>query len=629
MSIPSFAARFPAPPLLILALAVLFAAPLTCGQPAPEKLEPFVTTATRTPVAPRLLGTDVQVITAAELDREQIASLQGALSLAAAAPVLSSGAAGSTSSLFLRGANSNQVLLLVDGIRLNDPNTDYQAFLGGATLGAGDRLEIARGPQSTLYGAEAIGGVISLSMTPGSGAAASRVSAEGGSFGTVNAAASGQGASGADAWNFSVRGGHTDNDRPNNRFDSANLALRLDHHLSARLEAGGTLRWYYGELGSPGDRYTNDPNDTETESNALATAFVDAKFSPDWTAHVILGGQDRRYVATTPAPNLHGAASGSTVVTNRRGVLDAQMTYAGIERHRFTAGLTTEVTQTRNTGFGDIDEHQDVFAAFAQDEFSPTDRWFFTAGLRTDDFDTFGRATTGRATVAWMARPAMLKLRASYGTGFRSPSFLDLYGRDPYYVGNPALAPERSRGVDVGADYYLPAQRGAISVTWFQSDFTNLIDYNFAVFPSTTVNVGRARTDGLEVAAALVLTPAAEADVSYTYLDARSLLPGGRAALLRRPRHAVSADLRHDFVGGVTAGVGVQYVGRRADVDAATFATVTDGGYSVARVYAAWRATSRLTLKARLENALDRRYEPVNGYPALGLAAFAGLEYSF
>ncbi|HVU32283.1 MAG TPA: TonB-dependent receptor [Opitutaceae bacterium] len=600
------------------------------AQTAPQQLEPFITAATRTPEAPQTLGSDVTALSSDDVATRQITTVSDALGSVSGAPLFASGAPGSTTSLFLRGANSDQTLFLVDGIRMSDPNTDYEVFLGGASLSPTDRIEIARGPQSTLYGGEAIGGVISISQAPGSGPAMSTIAVEGGSYDTFRGSVASQGAAGANAWTFSAQGGHTDNARANNRFDSANVALRVDHRVNDNVGVGGTVRWFFGRLGSPGDIYTNDPNDRETESNLLATTFVDAKLGADWTTHVTLGGQDRRYVADTPTPNPpYDSPSAKTVVTNRRGVLDAQATYSGVAHNRLTVGATGEVNQTRNTGFGAIDNHERLFAVFAEDEYSPVENVFLTGGLRNDDFDTFGRATTGRATVAWLPIPKTLKLRASYGTGFRSPSFLDLYGQDAYYVGNPNLHPERSRGADAGLDYYLPNNGGVLSATWFENDFDNLIDYDFSVFPSTVVNVGKARTRGAEFEARTTLPGAVEASVSYTYLDAQSLLADGHAPLLRRPRNQFNVDLHRTFASVVTIGGGIAYVGRRADVDAQSFATIVDGGYPLVRTYASWQVTPRLSLKGRVENLLDRKTQPVNGYPALGSAVFAGAEWTF
>ena len=152
------------------ALFLLVALATGRGQPPPDQLEPFVTSATRTASAPQTVGSAVDVFSSADLARRQITSVAQALGGVAGAPLFASGAPGASTSIFLRGANSNQTLFLVDGLRFNDPNTDYNVFLGGAGLGACDSLEVAHGPQSTLYGGEAAGGVITLRARAGTGA---------------------------------------------------------------------------------------------------------------------------------------------------------------------------------------------------------------------------------------------------------------------------------------------------------------------------------------------------------------------------------------------------------------------------------------------------------------------------
>ncbi len=610
----------------LLVLSATLALATVRGQTPPDQLEPFITSATRTPSAPQTVGSAVDVLSSADLAREQITSLAQALGGVAGAPLFPSGAPGAGASIFLRGANSNQTLFLVDGLRFNDPNTDYNNFLGGSCLGACDSLEVAHGPQSTLYGGEAVGGVISLRSLRGTGDPSGSIAVEAGSYGTVQGTVAAQGAPAASGWayNFSAEGGHTDNARINNSFDSTNVTLRLDRTVNDRVAVGGTLRWFEGIYGDPGDRFTNDPYEQDREDNLLVTVFADVKESDTFSSHVTLGGQDRRFVADDPTP---GQLPDISVVKNQRVVLDWQNTFTGLEHQRITAGLTAEENHTINTGFGDIDKSQSLLAFFVQDEFTPVENVFLTAGLRNDDFDTFGHATTGRVTAAWLIAQRALKLRSSYGTGFRSPGFLDLYGQSPYYVGNPNLRPEKARGWDAGVDYYLPQKRGTLSMTWFQTDYTDLIVYNFAVFPSTVVNVDRARTRGVEVAFQTTLADLIKARLAYTYLEANDLTQGTR--LLRRPRNSVNADLWHDFGHGISVGAGLVYIAGQQDVDAQTYLTVNSPAYTVVRLYAAWQVTQRFALKARLENLLDEKYEPVNGYPALGFAAFGGAEWKF
>lgn len=610
-------------------LVAFLAACAARGQTTPpEILETYVVAATRTPQPTAHLGTVTDVLTPEELSRRQISLVSTIFGFATGTPATPSGATGEVTSIFLRGSNSNQTLFLVDGIRLNDPNTDYQVYLGGASFGATDRVEIARGPQSTLYGGEAVGGVVSLTAQRGHGAPTATLSAGGGSFGTTEGAISAQGAQGA--WGYSVFAdtGHTDNAREANAFTHTNAVMRLDRTLGAAVSVGGTVRWFHGVTGEPGDRFTNDPNNVNRECNLLATVFAEFTPSESWLSRVIIGDQERRFTAETPAPNPpYFSPSATNHVRNHRAVLDGQATYSGLDQHRLTAGVTAEKTHTENDGFGLIDQRQTLLALFVEDEFTPWPNLFLTGGLRSDDFDTFGRATTGRGTVAWLPDGRTFKLRASYGTSFRSPSFLDLYGRDAFYVGNPNLRPEKAHGWDAGVDWYLPARHGTLSATWFETNYSDLIVYDFAVFPSTVVNADRARTRGLELNAQTSFGGVCEVRVAYTYLEADDLASHTR--LLRRPRHAFNADAWHDFGHGVSVGTGVLFAAGRQDVDAQTFATINAEDYTVVRVYAAWQATDRLAVKARVENLLNERYEAVNGYPARGFSAFVSSEWRF
>lgn len=620
--LPPIRSRPPLRPVLFAALG-LAAGPFLPAQTSITELDPFVTSATRTPVSASQLGSAVDVISAADLQRRQVNSLAGALNTIPGAPSFASGAMGASASLFLRGANSNQTLFLVDGIRINDPNTDYNAWLGGACVASCDSLEVSRGPQSTLYGGEAMGGVVALAAQSGAGDPSARFFLEAGSFGTVQGTIDLQGERGQTAYVVSLSGGHTDNDRPHNALDSFNLVSRVDHTLPSGVQIGATLRSFHAEYESPGDRFTNDPDNLEEERNWLATTFVEFAPSDELTGRLTLGGQWREFVSTNPG----AFGTQITTVENQRGVLDGQFSYGGWAAHRLTAGFTAEANATTNDGFGDIDEDQNLLAFFVQDEITLGERLWVTAGLRSDDHDTFGRATTGRGTVAWQLLPDRLKLRSSYGTAFRSPSFLDLFGQSAFYQGNPDLEPEEATGWDVGVDTYFAAGRGTASVSYFDSDYDNLIIFDFAAFPGTTDNVERARTYGVETSGSWVIGEGTELRGSYTYLEANNETNGTR--LLRRPRHSGSLDVWHDWGRGLDLGIGLGFVADRLDVDAQTFATIEAEDYLVLRVYGSWQVNESLRLRARLENALDEDYEAVHGFPQPGLGAYAGVEWSY
>lgn len=614
--------------LSLVSLAAFAAGSIAAAQEAVAEFDTLVVAATRTPVPIAQLGMAADVISGHDLADRQISSLASALALVPGTPSTATGARGAATSLFLRGSESNHTLFLVDGIRFNDANTDYFNFLSGSQIGSQERIEIVRGPQSTLHGGEAVGGVISIEQLPGSGPASGSIAVEAGSLGSVSSRASIAGANGASAFNFSAFAGHTDNDRPDNAFNRGGFALRLDRTVNEQLKVGATARGYLGDYDSPGDRFTNDPNNSERERIGLATVFAEFLPAPDWQLRATLGAEHRQQVSDNPAPNPPWDSPVShDTTTNRRGVIDAQATWSGLAKHRITFGTTTEWADTRSDGFGEINENQTLFAVFAQDEITLRQDLFLTLGLRNDDHDTFGHATTGRVTLAWLALPERLKLRSSYGTAFRSPSFLDLYGRDSFYVGNPQLEPERARGWDAGFDVTLPERRGSISVTWFDMRYDDLIAYDFSVFPSTVRNISDARTYGVEVGSRLNLSSAASLQLAYTWLEAEDNATGER--LLRRPRHTFVADAWHELTRTFSVGAGIAFVADRHDVDALTFVTIAAEDYSVVRFHAAWQVNERLLLRARLENALDERYEPAHGYPALPRAAYGSVEWRF
>src|ERR1035438_9837543 len=254
---------------VVLLAAAASAGPLYPQSGPDTQLDPVLVVATRTPADIRTLGTAVDLISAADLEREQITTPSAALGGIPGAPAFANGALGSDMSVFTRGSDSDQTLFLVDGIRLNDANADYAVFLGGARIGVTDSIEIARGPQSTLYGSEAVGGVISIQAQRGSGEPSAVASVMAGSFGTVSGSLDAQGARDSWAWSLSTSGSHTANDRPNNAFDSGDFVLRLDRDLSTSVAVGGTLRGFEGRFGDPGDIYTNDAYAHETEDNWL------------------------------------------------------------------------------------------------------------------------------------------------------------------------------------------------------------------------------------------------------------------------------------------------------------------------------------------------------------------------
>jgi vitamin B12 transporter len=291
---------------------------------------------------------------------------------------------------------------------------------------------------------------------------------------------------------------------------------------------------------------------------------------------------------------------------------------APVRQVTLLAGLDREWS-TAKTDDGELDQR--LLAVYAEAQLNPVEPLHFTAGVRADNYNTFGHATTYRFTGAWEVKATGTTLRASIGSGFMPPSLTARFG-SVFQNPNPEIRPEHSRGWDVGAEQELPGGRGRIAVSWFHNHLRDLIGFETAPFPALgrSVNIDRARTEGLEVSSRLRVG-ILEARTAYTLLSATSPSEPDPAfrRLIRRPRHTVSADAVFALPKRARVGGGVVALLDREDTDFNTFPSqrVDPGNYVVARLYGSWEM-GPLTFQARVENLFDERYEPVYGFPALG-----------
>jgi vitamin B12 transporter len=615
----------PTVPIVLTVLTVLTVpAVLTAQTLDSTRLKEITVTANRAPTPLRALGSSADVLGAAELYRRQVHSLSEALSLVPGGAALANGAPGGVASVFLRGVSSSQTLLLVDGIRINDANTSYGSFLAGEDLGGLGHLEVVRGPESTLYGGAAIGGVVSMDAAPAFGPGRADLELEGGSFSTWRGSGVASAGSERAGIRASVTANGTDNQRHPNGWDQRTELVRLDRRVAAGLSVGATFRGLQQRYTSPGDIRSDNttPDGTTIFENNLGTVWVEAVPSPAWRSRLIIGGQQQ---FTQGTGRFDGGPEFKFNLTNSRRVIDWQNTVRLRPGVLVVAGANREWSTAAGDGTA-LDER--LWAWYGEGRFTPVAPVTVTAGIRNDDYTTFERALTWRVTGAWSIRRGATKLRASYGTGFMPPSLAARFG-NVFQAPNPGIRPERSRGWDAGLDQGLFGGKGAVSVTWFRNALRDLIVYQGADFPALgkNLNLDRARTSGVEVSGRMAAGPV-DARLAWTVLSARSLSESdpALAPLIRRPRHTLAADLALAITRRGTLGAGVLAVANRQDTDFNAFpsARVNPGDYAIARLYAAYDLDARITLRARIENLFDTRYEPVYGFPGLGRSVTAG-----
>jgi len=587
------------------------------------ELPSIVVIAARTQQPAGSVASSVTVITPEKRADQQIGTPGDALRTVPGANVLQTGATGGVTYISLRGSKSGQTLIQVDGVRFNDANANAPIWLGGVCLAANDRIEVLRGPQSTLYGGAAMGGVVSIDLERGTGSPSGSVDAEAGSFNTVRGTLSAQGEVKKFAYAFSGSGLETDNDRPDNNARLQSYALRLDYQATASLAVGGTVRYL--------DSFYKDPNDIRTFNttpinnndlqSTLGTVFVEVEPSERWTSKLTAGYQRQHY---DNDGSFSGVASPYSTETQREmlewqntvKVTDAITAVAGAsyERSEFTDGGTYPEDNTK--GF------------YFQSEWEPVGGLRLGAGVRYDDYESYGDTVTYRLTASEQVEATRSRLHATYGTSFLPPSVSQRYG-SAFTVAAPDLSAEESTGWDVGIEQTLIAGKLTADVTFFRNNYTDLIAYQGAIFPAlgSFENIGRARTQGVESSLHAALSKEVTLTVVYTYLDATD--EGTQARLDDRPRHTFSANLDWKPSTRWVLGAGMQGTADRLTTDFNTFTKVEPSSYTVVRMYSRYQVTPRLAVHARIENLFDAVYEETYGFPSPGAAVFAGAELRF
>lgn len=613
--------------------AALLGASLILGIVTARAQEPEATTApvipdlpetvilvspTKFPLGPEDVGSAITVITGTEIEVRQIRSFQDAIKLSPGVVIAPTGQPGAVSSVFLRGTNSNQTQFVVDGIRVNDSNIASNLFLGGEMAHHVGQIEVLRGPQSALYGGEAIGGVISLISPRGTGDPSAQFDVLAGSFGTFGSQLSGQGADGRVAYSFSTGYETTQNDRVNNDFDQLYYATRWDFAITDQTAIGLTVRGSDRTFGSPGSIYENDLDNIDRESFLLLTSYLDHQVTETWNSHLIAGYLYQDYDSNFPPFE--------TNIENEKLALDWRNTLSWQGGHTTLLGIGYENTSVSNNGFGAIDESDSLFALYAQQMLQVTKALSLTGGGRWEQYDSFGEAITWRGAAAYNIEQTGTTFRASAGTGFRAPSFFELYAQNAFFIGNPDLDPEESFGWDAGVEQKV-ADLGSVAVTYFQNDLSDLIVSDFSIFPSSVINLEDASTSGVEVEWRGDLADRVFYQLAYTYLEADNETQNIR--LLRRPSHTFGFDLHTRVTDRLTLGVGGYLIQDRLDVDAFTFATIVGDDYFLGRIYGNLNLMENVDVHLRVENAFDEEYDEVNGYPGRGLGVFGGVKVRF
>lgn len=591
-------------------------APTDPSLPIPENT---VVGPTRTPTLTGRNATSTTVITREQIEQSGQTNVAEVLRGTVGVDVVRQGSPGGVTSVFLRGANSQHTKVLLDGIPLNDPSNASRLF-DFSTLSTDniERIEVLRGPQSMVYGSDAIGGVINIVTIRGEGPLSVRASGYGGSFNTGKAGLS---VSGGDEKKYysvggsflstggissaSARLGNTEHDG----FNIGTVSGRVGYNLGEGMNVDYVFRYVDAAAEIDDfDFFTGLPVDNLIRKN-LSHNFAN-RVQLSWTGpdekftHRVgfsLNDYDRE--DTDGGPFVPPRFNGQTRE------IDYLASYAATEQHTLSVGANYLAEDAQST-FNPL-VSQDIKGVFLQDQFQLFENFFGTAGVRWDDASRAGPAQTYRVTGLYRA-PTNTNFHGSIGTGFRQPALAE----NLFQFGNPNLLPERSKGWDIGAQQTLVDGWIVFDATYFRNDFSNLIVFDFNTF--ALENVGRARSSGVELTLTVYLYEDLWVNAGYTLDDTLNLDTG--AALLRRPRDKATVSLTKTWNEGRTAAIlSMQHYSERLDTR-----NVILPPYTLLHLSGTHRMNDRVELLARLENLTNTEYEEINGFGSPGFAAYGG-----
>lgn len=598
--------------------------PSTAAAPGAADLESdVVVTGVRAEQPLRETGQAVSVIRREEIERRQTVVVTDILQTLPGVTVTRNGSVGGFTGVRLRGAEAEQTLVVIDGVRVNDPSSPGGGFDFANLLSSNvERIEVLRGPNSVPWGSQAIGGVVNvITARPPADGVNARANAELGYADQIFASAGLSGGRGA--LSGSLTGGYLRSDGISAAANGTERDGYRQYGASGRLGLelaegiGVDLRGYYADSRSEIDGFP-------------APAFTLADTAEFSTAQELYGyaglradladGRLRNRIALTIADinrdNFEtGTAEPLFFGRGRSERYEYQGDFRLVDQLRVVAGVEHE--QSRFTD-GDVRESVGITSIYGQVIATLTRQLTVTGGARYDDHDQFGSETTLGADAA-LALGTGTTIRASYGEGFKAPTLFQLYGG---FIGNDALQPERARNYGAGVEQSFLDSRARVGATYFRRRTRDQIDFDLGTF--TYGNIARTRAEGVELELALRPIDAFTVAVNYSYIDSENRSPGANLGrdLARRPRETVSLNADYRFPFGLGIGGTVTHVGDSFDDPANR---VRLDGFVLASLRAELPLGEQLSVYGRVENLFDEVYQTVSGYGIFGRATYAGV----
>jgi vitamin B12 transporter len=601
--------------------------------------DPVVYSATGVATPARETTSAVTVINRQQLEQQQLRSVPDALSTVPGLNVVQTGSPGGTTSIFLRGTNANHTKFIIDGMDVSDPSLLNRTFdLGQMLTGDVERIEVLRGPQSGLYGADAIGGVVSVITKKGEGPPTWSFTTEGGSFGTFNQRASFGGSTANYNYQFNIDHFRSDSvpvtplellpkgqTRHNDLYDNKTYSTKLGATINDYLTLNYVGRYTDAKLKFTGDDFTNFPvvfpaaRQSEQIVHKFFTrgeAVVDP-FNGRFVSYFGVNWLDNWNLFVDPL-----SFPTDTVSKGNRIRIDYRGDLKLAPNALLMVGASDETESFRT---GAINKSANLKGQFVELQTDYQKTFFLVANGRIDDDEFFGSHATWRIAPAVIVPWTDTKFRASYGTGFKVPTLVQRFQDFPSFgfFGNPNLLPESSTGWDIGFEQPLWDKRALVGATYFDNHLTNLIDSTF----TSWINIGHAHTQGVEAFAAVNITDRIKLRGDYTFT--RAFDTDTNLELLRRPKHKWSLQALWNPIDPLTLTATLVHVGERIDINRdGSIPRLLAPGYTVVNVAANYQVNPNLKTFARIDNLFDERYQNPAGFLRPGIGAYAGITYT-
>ncbi len=630
---------------------------IAAQEPDTTVLDPIVVTATRLETPRASVVASVSVVTGEDLRARGVGTVAQALRLVAGLTVAETGSFGSTTSLFMRGGESDYVKVLIDGVSVNDPGGGYD-FADLALVNV-DRIEIVRGPTSVLYGTDAIAGVIQVFTRRARGKPRLEASAARGTYASLRVDASAVG--GTERLNFGVgllRSSTDGTYEYNSAYDNLVLTGSASADIDDRSSVVVTARYGSSEFHFPTDGSGNvvDRNAFQLRDQISGSLHMSRFISRAIEGRAVLSmsrsvrGIDDQPDDSADTLGFFEYTSDGTVTRTSADVganfhlSSRAVLSSGVQVERQSERSASESSSQFGASHDSLHVSRSTRGYYMQLQLQPEWKGALNGGLRLDDSDNFGTFLTYRIGATLRVGQGGL-LRGSLGRGFKEPSFFENFAESPFAVGNPALKPERSTTWELGVEQEARVLGSVVSVTYFDQRFADLIQFDAApaaLGEPNYINVAAARSSGLELEVRAEVSTGLHLSASYTHLhtevtdagletDTEAAFVEGEP-LLRRAKHKAGANVSYDWDGIGVVNLDLDYIGSRVDRDFSGYPTrrVELPAYvklDLSGVVALWRrrdGSPWVSVTARIDNLLNREYEEIVGFPARKRVIFLG-----